>query len=350
MSEKTEAPTPKKLRDARKKGDVPYSKDFTQTALILAMVGYMMLGGGHLFRALADLIVSPVPLLGMSFDGALGVLTSHVLREGAQLLAPFLLIAIVLGVLADFLQVGVVFAFEKVKPSGKRLDMVTNLKNIFSKKNLVEFVKSILKVLLLSVLVAWVIRDSLGGLMSIPVTGLDGLGKGMTRLMGAMLFYTGIAYLAIAMADIIWQRKQYTKDQMMTKDEVTREFKEMEGDPHIKQHRKNLHIELLGQEAVANVKQSTVLVTNPTHIAVALWYEAERTPLPVVLAKGEGALAERMIRTAKEAGIPIMQNIPLAHALMGSADVEQYIPSELIEPVAEVLRVVKQLSEDEDSQ
>jgi len=122
----------------------------------------------------------------------------------------------------------------------------------------------------------------------------------------------------------------------------------MEGDPTIKSKRKQLHQELVTSDATQKVKKSTVLVTNPTHYAIAIYYEKEKTKLPIVLVKGQGALALRMIEAAKEAGIPIMRNVPLAHDLFDHATVEKYIPSDLIEPVAEVLRWVQQLKREEE--
>jgi type III secretion protein U len=131
----------------------------------------------------------------------------------------------------------------------------------------------------------------------------------------------------------------------MSKDEVKQEYKTMEGDPHIKGQRKQLHQEMMQNDAVSSARNATVLVTNPTHLAIALRYEEEKTPLPMILAKGEGALAEKMIEAAREAGVPVMQNIPLAHALFEQGRADQYIPSDLIEPVAAVLRVVRELVE-----
>ena len=131
----------------------------------------------------------------------------------------------------------------------------------------------------------------------------------------------------------------------MTKDEVKREYKEMEGDPHIKGKRKQLHQEMLAQNTLSNVRKAKVIVTNPTHFAVALDYEKDRTPLPVILAKGEGLMARRMVEIAREEGIPVMQNVPLARSLFAEGTENAYIPKELIGPVAEVLRWVQSLQE-----
>lgn len=343
MSEKTEQPTSKKLRDSRQKGDVAYSKDFTQTLLILAIFGYLIAFGGHMVDALAQMILLPSTLLTLGFNEAANTLLDAVLREMAWLVLPFIGIVLAIGIFGDTMQVGILFAFEKLKPSGKKLNVLSNAKNIFSKKNLVEFLKSLIKIFFLSALLWLLISDGLPLILSIPNAGLAGLGEVVGQLMKTMLINIGVAYGVISLADFVWQRMQYRKGLMMSKDEVKQEYKEMEGDPHIKQQRKHLHQELLQQGAVASARKATVVVTNPTHLAVALHYDAEQTPLPVVLAMGEGALAERMMAAAREAGVPVMQNIPLAHALTEQAQAGQCIPSELVEPVAQLLLLLQQM-------
>lgn len=343
MSEKTEQPTSKRLRDSRKKGDVAYSKDFTQTLLILSIFGYLISNGGHIVDTLAQLIVLPSTLLQLGFAQAANTLITTALREMALVLLPFIGIVLVVGIFADTMQVGILFAFEKLKPSGKKLNVLSNAKNIVSKKNIVEFLKSIVKISFLATLLWVLIYDALPILTSIPQAGYAGLGQVVGELMKSMLIHIGLAYSAIALADFAWQRYQYRKGLMMGKDEVKQEYKEMEGDPQIKHQRKQLHQELQQQGAVASARQATVLVTNPTHLAVALRYDAEETPLPVVLAMGEGALAERMMAAARAAGVPVMQNIALARALTEQAQAGQYIPSELVEPVAELLRLLQQM-------
>ncbi len=150
-------------------------------------------------------------------------------------------------------------------------------------------------------------------------------------------------FCVIAAADWCFQKWQFNKQHMMSKEEVKREFKESEGDPLIKGKRKQLHQEMIAQNQIANVRKAKVLVTNPTHFAVALDYEKDRTPLPVILAKGQGVLAQRMIETAREEGIPIMRNVPLARSLYEQGTENAYIPQDLIGPVAEVLRWVQSL-------
>lgn len=343
MSEKTEQPTAKRLRDSRKKGEVAYSKDFTQTVLIMAIFGYLLTGAGFMMEDLMEMILLPTTLMQMDFADAAEILITKLIKEAAWLILPFLGIILVLGIFTDALQVGLVLAFEKLKPSGKKLNAIANLKNIFSKKNLVEFLKSSIKICFLSGLLWLLLRDAFPIMTSIPQAGLAGMGQVVGSLIKIMLINIGLAYTAIALADFVWQRHSHRKSQMMTKSEVKQEYKQMEGDPLIKHKRKQLHQEMLQEGAVQSARKATVLVTNPTHLAVALHYEDGETPLPVVLAMGEGALAERMRRAAREAGVPVMQNIPLARALTEQSTAGQYIPSDLVEPVAELLRLLQQL-------
>jgi len=342
--EKTEQPSHKRLREAREKGDVAHSKDFTQTLLILALFGYMLANASGLISSLGRILLIPAGLTGMPFELALKTALEATLREALSLMLPFVLIVLGVGLFGEFLQVGIVLAFKKLIPSGQKLNPASNLKNIFSKKNLVEFLKSAIKIAFLSILVTLVVRDALPQLMSVPHSGLAGLQMGVGGMLRTLLLNVALAYTIISLADFVWQRLQHRKQLMMSKEEVKQEYKEMEGDPHIKGKRKHLHQEMVMQGAVQSARKATVLVTNPTHLAIALYYDQDETPLPVVLAKGEGALAAEMMRAAREAGVPVMQNIPLARALMADGQLDQYIPSELIEPVAEILRLVRKLA------
>lgn len=343
MSEKTEQPTDKKLRDTRKKGDVAYSKDFTQTVLLISIFGYLWGATAGILEAMSEMILLPTMLLKMNFADAAHILVAELLQIAARLIGPFLGIVLAFGIIADAVQVGPLLAFEKIKPSGKKLNAIANLKNIFSKKNLIELLKSVVKIGFLSTLVWLLLDDALPIFSRIPHIGISGLREVLASLISTMFIHIGLAYAVLATADLAWQRFEYRKGLKMAKEEVKQEYKEMEGDAHIKHKRKHLHQEMLQEAAVDHARKATVIVVNPTHIAVALRYDAEETPLPVVLAIGEGALAERMKRAAIEAGVPVMQNVPLARALAEQASPGEYIPSALVEPVAELLRLLQEL-------
>jgi type III secretion protein U len=348
MSEKTEYPTSQKLRKAREDGQVAKSKDFTQTVLVLGVFGYMLADSEHLVNSLAEMIVLPVQVLGLSFENAVNLVATRLLRASIDLLMPFLLIVIGLGLFIEMLQSGMLFSFKALMPSAKKLNVLANIKNVVSVKNLVEFLKSSLKIAFLSALIYMVLKDALPTLMTLPGAGLMAVGVAVGQLLKVMIINVAIGYTVIALADLAWQRHQHVKGLMMSKDEIKQEFKQAEGDQHIKHMRKHLHQEMMQEGAVNSSRKASVLVTNPTHLAIAIFYDKDKTPLPIVLAKGEGSLAARMVVAAREAGVPVLQNIPLAHALMNTAELDQYIPSELIEPVAEVLRLVQGMTRDQE--
>jgi type III secretion protein U len=203
----------------------------------------------------------------------------------------------------------------------------------------------VLKITFLSVLVWKVIAAALPQLFTLPRSGAEGVFEAVGSMMTMLLMNVAVAYIILGLADFAWQRYQHRNGLKMSKDEVKREYKEMEGDPHVKGMRRQLQKEMAMHGAVKNTRRASALVTNPTHYAVAIYYEKDETPLPIVLAKGEGAVAEAMILEARDAGVPVVQNIPLARAMTARAEVEQYIPDEFIEPVAEVLRLVKEIAE-----
>jgi len=344
MSEKTEYPTAKKLRKAREEGQVGKSKDLTQTVLIVALFGYFIVNSKGIFKSMGEMVLLPAATLDLPFEAAVNVVVTKLVNEAILIMLPVLGIVIGLGLFIELIQTGMLFSFKAIKPSGKKLNIATNVKNIVSIKNLVEFLKSTLKIIFLSVLLTLVLRDALPMLMTLPGGGVPGLSAALGTLVTILILNVAVAYAAISAADYAWQKHQHIKGLMMSKEEVKQEYKEAEGDPYIKQMRKHLHKEMLQEAAIDSSRRATVIVTNPTHLAIAILYDQDSTPLPMVLAKGEGILAERMIQAAREAGVPVLQNIPLAHALMDGAELEQYIPSDLIEAVAQLLRLVQDMN------
>jgi type III secretion protein U len=345
MSEKTEKPTDHKLREARKEGQVAKSRDFTQAVLVGALFGYTLLNSGQIFTKLGEMISLPGHLYGMDFKDAAAIATSGLVSLGVEVLAPYVLIVIVLGILAEALQTGMLISFKTLMPKAEKLDPVKNLQQMFSMRNLVEFAKSCLKVVFLSFLVYFVVRDSLDVMIKIPLAGVGAAGVALGEMMRILTINTFICFAVIAVFDLVWQRYNYIKQLMMSMDEIKQEFKQMEGDPRMKHHRKELGREIVLGQMIERTRDASVVVTNPTHIAVSLRYEEGKTPLPIVLSKGEGFVAEAIKRVAEEEGIPILENVPLARALMKQARLGQYIPSELVEPVAELLLMLRKLSE-----
>ena len=206
MSEKTEQPTAKKLREAREQGNVARSKDFTQTVLILALFGYLVANAQSIVQSFGQIILLPTSLTPMSFEAATQALFEGLLRASIELLTPFLLIALTVGILGETLQVGVMFAFKAIMPSGKKLDVAANAKNMFGAKSWVELLKSVLKIGIVGTVVWMLLAHEIGGLLTLPRAGVVGVGVAIGVLMAALFKQVGLAYLVISGFDFIYQR------------------------------------------------------------------------------------------------------------------------------------------------
>jgi type III secretion protein U len=345
--EKTELPTPKKLRDARKRGQVFKSQDVNSTFVLGAALLFLAIMIGLYLPWLAQFLIMPSYFYQESFPDALNTVMSGSFSAIMWMSIPMALTVAIAAVMVNFFQVGAVFSVEQLKPSMKKLNPVEGAKKLFSIKSVLEFVKSLLKVIFLGVLLALAIKASISSLVNLPYGGTPAILQLLSNLLIHLSIITMIAFIVFGAADFFLQKYQYIKDLKMTKDEVKREYKETEGDPIIKSKRRALAKEIAMSNSVESARKATVVVTNPTHYAVALEYEKGRTKLPIVTAKGEGFVAQAMVKAAQEAGVPVMQNVPLAQALHHHVEVNQYISSDLIEPVAEVLRYVRRMKEEQ---
>jgi len=343
--EKTEQPTPKRLRDAREKGQVAKSQEVPSALTVMAVAIYLLAMGPDMLEAMMIMGEIPMIIMNRPFEEALGMAVSATLSCALRVAGP--LVGMVMGVAlcANLAQVGVLFSLQSALPKLENLSPGKWFQKTFSIKNAVELLKNILKVTIVGVTVFIIFSDYLPILFRIPQGDVGDMWILLGSAGSDLLLTAAGVFCVVAAADWIFQKWQFNKQNMMSKDEVKREFKESEGDPQIKGKRKQLHQEMLAQGQMDNVRKAKVLVTNPTHIAVALDYEKDRTPLPVILAKGQGVLAQRMIRVAEEEGIPIMHNVPLARSLFEQGTENAYIPKDLIGPVAEVLRWVQSLQD-----
>lgn len=343
MSDKTEHPTPKRLRDAREKGDLCKSQDVPSALIVLGIAGYVAVMGESAFQSLQSMAELVFSVMHLPFEVALPQALSGVGGITLRLVAPLVGLAVLLALLANLAQVGFLVSIQSALPKLENLSPQKWFKKVFSLKNAIELVKNLIKTVVLTFAMWGVLQKYLPALFVLPRGNIIDLWIVLGRAGRDLLLIAGAVFCVIAALDYFFQRWQYNKDHMMSKDEVKREYKEMEGDPQVKGKRKQMHKELLSQGTLDNVRRAKVLVTNPTHYAIALDYDKGTTPLPVVLAKGEGELAQRMIDVARQEGIPIMRNVPLARALYEEGTENAYIPKEFIGPVAEVLRWVQSL-------
>ncbi|MEZ8100096.1 type III secretion system export apparatus subunit SctU [Vibrio bivalvicida] len=341
--EKTEQPTPKKLRDARQKGQVAKSQEIVSSSLILVLIAVLFAFSDYYLEHISALLLLPSELAYQGFQDALLDVAISIAKEMAYLLAPIILVAALVAVFANMGQFGFLFTGESIKPEIKKVNPVEGAKRIFSLKSVIEFIKSILKVSLLSCIIWVTLRGNLNTLLQVPTCGLNCVPTIAGVLIKQLMIISSVGFIVIAAADFAYQKYDHTKKLKMTKDEVKREYKEMEGSPEIKSKRRQLHQELQASNQRENVKRSNVLVTNPTHIAIGLYYKKGETPLPIITLKETDAIAKRMIKIAQEEGVPVMQKVPLARALYADGQLDQYIPGDLIEATAEILRWVASL-------
>ncbi|MDE7469418.1 MAG: type III secretion system export apparatus subunit SctU [Desulfovibrionaceae bacterium] len=347
--DKTEQPTEKKLRDAREKGQVALSQDVTATATIIAAFASLWLFWDMMMEHTEILFALSVDVLRFPFRKALFVLIHAGIELFFILVSPVLFLTMIAAILGVILQVGFLFALESVKPSLDKLNPKQYFTKVFSKKGLVELVKTFGKLGVLSFLLYIVVVDKLYVLLEIPLLGKEGILYALKELMIPLVLMTILAFTAIAIFDFIFQRRAFMKDMMMSMDEIKREMKESDGNPEIKGQRKQLHHELVMSDTEPRVKQSNVVVTNPTHLSIALYYKSGKTDLPIITAMGENYMALRIREIAEENGIPIMRNVPLARGLYVEGRIDHYIPAEFIEPVAEIMRWVQQIEQEKHS-
>ena len=344
--EKTEMPTPKKLRDARQKGQVCSSKDITSTAILVvlfALLGWtgivLMDDAENLLRYLSGAI---------EFNGIADV------RESSKMAAIiickhsfiFVIIAAVIGIIGNVAQIGFLFTLEPIIPKLEKLNPVEGAKKIFSMKNVFEFLKNVVKVCFLSYLLYKIIWASIPELLTMCYGTVGDIVPCLRLMLKRLAIYTAFGYIVIAIVDRIFQGRNFTKQMMMTKDEVKREYKEMEGSAEVKQQQRQFRDEIMnGSDPAESAKKSNVVVTNPTHLAVGIRYKVDESPLPRICALGAGKTAKIIRETALAEGIPVMEDRPLARALYAEGRLDDFIPDSLIEPIAEILKWAKQIQD-----
>lgn len=336
-ADKTEKPTPKRIRDARKDGNVSKSKDLTSTVLVLGWLvgGWLLMGfmRQHIV-ALFDICLGAV---GQPFREALPQVAVAAVQTLLWLVLPLVALAVFLGLIVEFLQTGPIVTAKKVTPNLDKLNPAEGIKKMFSVDNLVELVKSVLKCTALLLIGYFVLRSMIPGLLVLPRANPAAVGSALWYGVQHIVMWTIVVFFFVSALDVWYQKFSYLKQLRMSRRDIKQEVKENEGDPYIKSRRRQLHQEWAQQNMLNSVRSANVVVTNPIHLAVALQYEHGVNDLPVVVAKGEGAFAELIKKTATEAGVPILENVPLARGLHEKVALDDYIDNEFFEAVAEVL-------------
>lgn len=345
-SQQTEEATPKRLEEAREKGQVPQSRE-PSTAIAFLVTASLGITGIGAFCATTLARMMHEFLGGQVHFDATAEGMQHLLISVGKIMAmvmlPIALPIMILGVLVNLLVSGPVFSFEPIKPSLEKLNPMEGIQKLFSTRALSELVKSLIKICVIS-LACWVVLaglwpETFRSVQTPPINIAHLAAMGSLKLagLGAMLFG------AIALLDVMYQRWEYNKSMRMAPKDIRDENKETEGDPQIKARIRRVQMEMARNRMMADVPKADVIITNPTHIAIALAYEPNKPDAPRVIAKGKGKVAEKIKEIARKEGIPLQENKPLARSLYKQVKLGGEIPEHLYEAVAIILAEIFQI-------
>ena len=338
-SSRTEDATPRRIEEARKQGDVPKSHELAQVFALAGAFAVVAYGGGSLARNLASQLI---PFFAhpetMDLQGEAGVAVARqVMMATAPALLAVLGATMLAGVSGNVIQHGFLFTTAKLKPDLSKVSPAAGFKRLFGIDGFIGFLRAVLKVVLVGVVALWVLSPhakEFPGLIAVSPVEMLNFGAGLARdLVMAVLGLLG----AIAGLDYIVQRQRFMARMKMTKEELKEDYRQSEGDPHIKARQRQIRMERARRRMIQAVPRATVVVVNPTHYAVALRYEQGETPAPECVAKGTDAVALRIREVAEQAGVPIIEDAPLARALYSAVEIDEIIPPQHYEAVAKVI-------------
>jgi flagellar biosynthetic protein FlhB len=346
--EKTEKATPKKRQDVRKKGQVLQSREVNSSIVLMLVFLSLKLFGSFIYRELHSFATTHLN----SYDSYRNMFTiagiTHLFANTVlmtlKVTIPVFSVALIAGVASSYMQVGFTLSFETLKPKAERLNPISGFKRIFSLRGSVELVKSVAKVIVTAAIAYSYLRSETQNV--VRTMGMDAVSSAV-YIVGATInigLRISIALLVISALDYLYQWWQHEKDLRMTKMEVKEEFKQTEGNPEIKQRIKQKQRQISLSRMLYDIPKADVVITNPTHYAVAVRYDAGENEAPVVIGKGLDYIALRIREVAEENGIAVIENKPLARSLYEMVDIGQEIPEELYQAVAEILAYVYSLS------
>lgn len=352
MSDRTEAPTAHRREEARRKGQIAKSIEVNSAAILLASFWLLRAMGADPVGPLGTLMqrsftaIGAFPRIG---EGGLETseITLNTLRTSSlmvggtalKVVAPLILLIMVVGVVANLGQVGFFFSQEALKPDFNRVNPLNGVKRVFSGRGVFDLLKSLLKIAVIGFVVYTALRDNYPALVSTSRMSLVAAMSSLAQVGLTVGFKVGIAMVVLAAIDYVFQRREFEKSLRMTKQEVIEEMKRYEN-PQLRSRIRSRQRQLAMSRMMAAVPKADVVITNPTHLAIALSYQQGEMRAPQVVAKGERLVAERIKEIAREHNVPLFENKPLARSLFKLVEVGQEVPLELYQAVAEVLAFV----------
>jgi flagellar biosynthesis protein FlhB len=340
--EKTEPATPKKRQEARKKGQVAKSSDLPAAFILFFSFLSFYLFGGYMKEKLLALFGSSLEQ-GLAMDITMEnvrVLFANLMLQGLLLLAPIFAITLTIAVLGNYLQIGFMITGDPLMMKFSKINPIEGFKRIFSARTAVDFLKSLLKLFVIGYVVyttLWGQKAKLLQLAHLPIESTMSFIASLTLQLGVKI---GLILIVIAIFDFIYQKYEFEKSLKMSKQDIKDEYKKSEGDPLIKGKIRERQRRMAMQRMMQEVPKADVVITNPTHFAVAIRYDASNMQAPTVIAKGTDYVALKIKEVAKENNIITMENKPLARAIYAQVEIGESIPAELFQAVAEVLAYV----------
>ena len=348
-SSKTEKPTAKRRSDERKKGNVFLCQDAVAVATLLGSFFMFRLYAGKIAEQLSGFMrfcLGKASLAGgLVLEDEIHEIVMQALGVLMRNVLPITLVTASCAIVATFAQTRMLVSTELIRPKFSKLNPLKGLKNLFSLKKIIDTLKNILKISILMIIVYISIKDMFFESAKYLYVDIRASGQHLFSRGMSMIIKIGIAFIVIAAFDFMYQKWDYERNLRMSKEEIKEEYKQTEGDPKIKGKIKEMQRKRAMSRMMQQVPKADVVIRNPTHFAVALRYKPEQDAAPIVLAKGMDELALRIVRIAEEHKVPTIENVPLARALYADTELDQEIPPELYNPVAEVLVYIFRLNE-----
>jgi len=340
--EKTEEATPKKRDQAREKGQVAKSQDAASVGVLLACLIFFWFGASGMIEKmmiLAKRLLTQSSRFNVDINNIQGLLISLIYDTFAIVL-PLFLTVFFIALLVNYLQVGFVISSESIQPKFSKLDPIKGFGKLFSMKSLVELVKNVSKLSIIGFIVYMSIKGEIENFIPLIDQSVWGIMIYIGEVAFKIVLKVCLVLIIITVLDYIYQKWEFEKNLKMSKQEVKDEFKQTEGNPLIKARIKHIQRDAARKRMMASVPEADVVITNPTHLAVALRYDQSSTSAPKVVAKGAGFIAENIRDIARKNNVPIVNNKPLARVLYKTVEVDEMVPTNLYKAVAEVLAFV----------
>jgi len=345
LQEKTEKATPKKRRDAKKKGQVAKSREVASVAVLMAGLSTLSLFGSMIYGHIRCIMhrgfsMIATPTLGIADLLDLG---HWLVQHFIVMVAPVMIAVVAIGVLSNVLQTGTVASWEPIRPKLSHLDPIKGTGRLFSKQSVMELFKSLAKLSIVSGIAYWTVKGEIKHFLSLSGMDVSGIAVYILKVAFKIYIRVSVVMIFLAVIDYAFQKWQFEQQMKMTKQEVKEEFKQTEGDPLTRSRIKRIQFEMAKRRMMQEVPKADVVVTNPVHLALAIRYDSAAMNAPEVVAKGAGEVAQKIKEIAAKHRVPIVENKELARHLYRMVEIGSEIPSALYQAVAEVLAYVYRL-------